>query len=44
MLKHRHRARQKNVHLIQLTTDKARPDAIKSYEEMGFKATHEGMK
>ncbi|MBU2514958.1 GNAT family N-acetyltransferase [bacterium] len=38
------RARERNCHLIQLTTDKKRPDAIKFYESLGFQATHEGMK
>ena len=27
-----------------LTTDKKRPRAIKFYEDLGFKATHQGMK
>src|SRR5258706_10266790 len=30
--------------LVQLTTDKARPDARRFYESLGFKASHEGMK
>ncbi len=38
------RAQQKGAHLLQLTTDKKRPEAIKFYEKLGFKATHEGMK
>jgi GNAT superfamily N-acetyltransferase len=38
------RARERNAHLLQLTTDKKRPKAIKFYEDLGFKATHEGMK
>jgi GNAT superfamily N-acetyltransferase len=38
------RAQTRNAHLIQLTTDKQRPDAIRFYESLGFKATHEGMK
>jgi GNAT superfamily N-acetyltransferase len=38
------RAKQKNAHLIQLTTDKKRPDAVRFYESLGFVATHEGMK
>lgn len=37
-------SRKRNAHLIQLTTDKKRPKAIKFYEDLGFKATHEGMK
>lgn len=38
------RAKEKNAHLVQLTSDKRRPRAIKFYEDLGFKATHEGMK
>ncbi|WP_071461391.1 GNAT family N-acetyltransferase [Bacillus massilinigeriensis] len=38
------RARERGCHLIQLTTDKARPDALRFYERLGFKATHEGLK
>ena len=30
--------------IIQLTTNKERPDALRFYEKIGFKATHEGMK
>jgi len=30
--------------LVQLTTDKARPDALRFYERLGFAASHEGMK
>ena len=38
------RAKERNAHLLQLTTDKKRPDAIRFYESLGFKATHQGMK
>ena len=38
------RSKGKGCHLIQLTTDKARPKAKKFYESIGFEATHEGMK
>src|SRR5690554_2600071 len=38
------RARECNAHLVQLTADKRRPRAIKFYEDLGFEATHEGMK
>ncbi len=38
------RAKSKNAHLLQLTTDKKRTKAIKFYEDLGFNATHEGMK
>src|SRR5690606_33904871 len=37
------RAKERNAHLLQLTTDKNRPPAIKFYEDLGFRATHEGM-
>jgi GNAT superfamily N-acetyltransferase len=30
--------------LVQLTSDKRRPDAIRLYEAMGFTASHEGLK
>lgn len=30
--------------LVQLTTDKARPDALRFYERLGFVASHNGMK
>ena len=38
------RARARHCHLVQLTSDKARPDAIRFYESLGFVASHEGMK
>ncbi len=38
------RARQRGCRMVQLTTDKRRPDARRFYEAMGFRATHEGMK
>jgi ribosomal protein S18 acetylase RimI-like enzyme len=38
------RARERGCHLVQLTSDKARPDAIRFYEKLGFVASHEGMK
>jgi GNAT superfamily N-acetyltransferase len=38
------RAKEKGAHLLQLTTDKKRPDAIRFYEKLGFVASHEGMK
>jgi GNAT superfamily N-acetyltransferase len=38
------RARQRGCHLVQLTSDKARPDAIRFYESLGFVASHEGLK
>ena len=36
--------KKRNAHLLQLTTDKKRPKAIKFYEDLGFKSSHEGMK
>ncbi len=38
------RAKERKAHLIQLTSDKKRPKAIKFYEDLGFKPSHEGMK
>ncbi len=38
------RAKAKNCRLIQLTSDKLRPDAIRFYQSLGFTASHEGMK
>lgn len=38
------RAREAGCHVLQLTTDKRRPDAIRFYERLGFHSTHEGMK
>lgn len=38
------RAKERGAHLIQLTTDKKRPEALRFYEKLGFQATHEGMK
>jgi ribosomal protein S18 acetylase RimI-like enzyme len=37
-------ARSRNCAMVQLTTDKRRGDAIRFYESLGFKASHEGMK
>jgi len=39
-----HRAKERNAHVVQLTTDKRRPEAIQFYEDLGFIASHEGMK
>lgn len=39
-----HRAKERGCHLIQLTTDKTRPDALRFYERLGFVPTHEGLK
>ncbi len=38
------RAKKKDCHLVQLTSDKLRPDAIRFYEKLGFSASHEGLK
>lgn len=38
------RAKERKAHLLQLTTDKKRPKALKFYKDLGFYATHEGMK
>ena len=38
------RARTRGCHMLQLTSDKSRPDAIRFYESLGFVASHEGMK
>ncbi|WP_281540475.1 GNAT family N-acetyltransferase [Maribacter aestuarii] len=37
-------AKTKKAHVVQLTTDKKRPEALKFYESLGFKASHEGLK
>ena len=37
-------ARNEGCHLVQLTTDKRRQEALRFYERLGFKASHEGMK
>ncbi len=38
------RLKEKGAHLLQLTTDKKRPEALKFYEKLGFTASHDGMK
>lgn len=38
------KSKERGAHLLQLTTDKKRPDAIRFYENIGFQASHEGMK
>ena len=38
------RSRKRGCHMLQLTSDKTRPDAIRFYESLGFVASHEGMK
>ncbi|MEE9328067.1 MAG: GNAT family N-acetyltransferase [Cocleimonas sp.] len=38
------RAKERDCQLVQLTSDKQRPDAIRFYERLGFTASHEGFK
>ena len=38
------RAKDRNAHIVQLTTHKSRADAHRFYERLGFKGTHLGMK
>lgn len=38
------RAQERKAHMLQLTTDKQRKGAIAFYQELGFQASHEGMK
>jgi len=38
------RAKEKGAHVVQLTTDKKRPEAISFYKNLGFSDSHEGMK
>lgn len=37
-------ARLRDCRLVQLTTDKKRPEALRFYQSLGMEATHEGMK
>jgi len=38
------RARERDCGIVQLTSDKKRPSALRFYESLGFEATHEGFK
>lgn len=38
------RAKERGCHMVQLTTDKKRVDALRFYERLGFKVSHEGLK
>jgi GNAT superfamily N-acetyltransferase len=38
------RCRERNCALVQLTSDKSRPDAHSFYESLGFTASHAGFK
>lgn len=40
----RFRAEERGCKMVQLTTDKRRPDARRFYEALGYRPTHEGMK
>ncbi|MEZ4951137.1 MAG: GNAT family N-acetyltransferase [Saprospiraceae bacterium] len=35
-------SKENGAHLLQLTTDKRRPEAISFYEKLGFTSSHEG--
>lgn len=37
-------ARKRQCRILQLTSDKQRPDALRFYESLGFEASHEGFK
>ena len=38
------RAKERKCNIVQLTSDKQRPDALRFYQSLGFQATHEGFK
>jgi len=38
------RAKERGCHMVQLTSDKQRKDALRFYEQQGFQSTHEGLK
>jgi len=38
------RAKDKGAHLMQLTTDQQRPDALRFYQQLGFIHSHSGLK
>lgn len=38
------RARQKDAHLVQLSSNKERQEALRFYAKLGFVASHEGLK
>lgn len=38
------KAQDEGCHLVQLTTDKNRPEALEFYKKLGFIASHKGMK
>jgi hypothetical protein len=39
-----HRAKERNTHFLQLTTDKKKTQAMIFYEDLGFKSTHKVIK
>ncbi|WHX25879.1 GNAT family N-acetyltransferase [Virgibacillus halodenitrificans] len=39
-----HLAKERGAHVVQLTTDKQRPEALEFYKQLGFRASHEGLK
>ncbi|WP_233879727.1 GNAT family N-acetyltransferase [Virgibacillus halodenitrificans] len=39
-----HLAKERGAHVVQLTTDKQRPEALEFYKRLGFRASHEGLK
>ncbi len=38
------RSKEKGAHVLQLTTDKKRPETLRFYQKLGFLSSHEGMK
>lgn len=38
------RAKERGCHMVQLTTDKKRPEALLFYKKLGFNVSHEGLK
>ena len=38
------RAKQRQCHMVQLTSNKERVDALRFYQNLGFEASHEGFK
>ena len=38
------RAKERGAHLVQLTSDKVRPEALQFYHKLGFRDSHEGLK
>ncbi len=38
------KAKEEGCRIVQLTSDKNRPDALEFYKKLGFVASHEGLK